>query len=428
MGKSIRTIGRFRLGTSLLWGLGAGVALSSAGCGEPPPALRVDGVRFADEALVGIPAERQLRLAELTALGIAVAREDLSELGAPLLERRFEDLVLERFRAALALEAEGVGEDALRAHYETNPRLELVVRHVVALAESTAPEEELEEARARARTALERIEGEEPFDEVAADLSEEPGAAERGGLLRPGREGSWVPEFWDAARALEPGEVSDVVRTPYGFHVLRLEERRIVAFEEVRSEVALEAARLLGGIQEAWEAWTEEVGARIEVDGEALAAWRSCPTPDDRILARGPEGPLRAGAMDRAAATRSPREVEALRTDPTAAEAAVVGELVRAAALKRARRREIDPPPGSEDRLGREWEAQALGWAPGLPVGRVGERALAALSSTGQNARIAREEVAVRGPLLRIAYPIEGVELPGSNPEGPGCDPVPAGA
>src|SRR5690606_1075757 len=102
------------------------------------------------------------------------------------------------------------------------------------------------EARRKAERALERIRAGEPFPEVAAEVSEEPGAEGRQGLLQPGREGSWVSEFWNAARALDPGEVSPVTETQYGFHVLRLEERREIPFEEARNDVTLEVAEMIG--------------------------------------------------------------------------------------------------------------------------------------------------------------------------------------
>ncbi|HEX9710833.1 MAG TPA: peptidyl-prolyl cis-trans isomerase, partial [Candidatus Thermoplasmatota archaeon] len=76
-------------------------------------------------------------------------------------------------------------------------------------------------------------------------LAEEPGGEARAGLLPPGREGAWVPEFWAAALALEPGELSPVAETQYGYHVLRLEGRTIVPFPEARSVVARRVARTL---------------------------------------------------------------------------------------------------------------------------------------------------------------------------------------
>jgi len=397
------------------------IALAAFGtaCGGSDAALRVDGVAWTEEELLGLDTRRRARLAALTALGIAVARDELGALGAPLVDRREDELVLERFRAVLALERAEVEEEVLRAHYETNPRHELVVRHVVALAEPSAPEEVRDSARAKAERALERIRSGEPFPRVAADLSEEPGAAERGGRLRPGRRGSWVPEFWRAASALEEGEVSGVVRTQYGFHVLRLEERRTVPFEEVRDEVALEAAGMIGGTEEAWSAWADSVGAEVAVDTAALGGWLRGSLADSVSLARGPGVRYTGGAFRVFLATRTEERWRELRSGPVAEAArAVAREAVRVGAVEGARDRGIAPPPGAEETLTREWETRATGWAAslgfqaGLPLEEVKVRAREALGTTRQNARIARDEAAERGPLLRAAYPVEGLEPP----------------
>lgn len=399
-------------------------ALASVACGGTDAALRVDGIGFAEEELLGFDAPRRADLASLTALGIAVARDEIRALGEPLLERRRQELVLERFRATLALERADVGEETLRAHYETNPRHELVVRHVVALAEPTATESRGDSARTKAKRALERIRSGEPFARVAAELSEEPGAAERGGRLQPGREGSWVPAFWEAASALEEGEVSGVVRTRYGFHVLRLEERRSVPFEEVRDEVALEAAAMIGGAEEAWSAWSDSVRAGLSVDTAAVRRSLEGAATDTAVLATGAGVRYTAGDFRGFLATLPADRWRELRAGP-AGEAldAAAREAVRSAAVARARSAGIEAPPGSADTLAREWESRVLGWAAslglrrGIPLEEVKSRALEALSSTRQNARIARNEVAGRGPLLRAAYPVEGLPSPPRAPE-----------
>ena len=110
------------------------------------------------------------------------------------------------------------------------------------LSERWRPQAERQQARSRAEQALERARAGESFPELAGAVSEEPGAEARGGLLEPGREGSWVDEFWDAASALEVGAVSPVVETGYGFHVLRLDAREPVPFAEARSRVVAELA------------------------------------------------------------------------------------------------------------------------------------------------------------------------------------------
>lgn len=69
------------------------------------------------------------------------------------------------------------------------------------------------------------ISGEATFEELAAKHSDD-GSAQQGGDLGWAQRGNYVPEFEAAAYTLEQGEISDIVETEFGFHVLKLNERR----------------------------------------------------------------------------------------------------------------------------------------------------------------------------------------------------------
>ncbi|MFH1571552.1 MAG: peptidylprolyl isomerase [Gemmatimonadota bacterium] len=71
-----------------------------------------------------------------------------------------------------------------------------------------------------------RLAAGEDFTEVARRYSEDPGSAAAGGNLGCFQEGFLVPEFETAALALRPGEVSQPVLTPFGYHLILLHERR----------------------------------------------------------------------------------------------------------------------------------------------------------------------------------------------------------
>ena len=95
-------------------------------------------------------------------------------------------------------------------------------------------------ARAKANDLLKRLRAGESFADMAKQYSDDPGSAAQGGDLGFFGRGVMVPSFEEAAFAMKQGEISDPVRTPYGFHIIKLTDihaGKVKPFEEVRSDL-----------------------------------------------------------------------------------------------------------------------------------------------------------------------------------------------
>lgn len=150
---------------------------------------------------------------------------------------------IELSRAMLAAEID-TSEDALRRYYEEQQERfatseERRVRHIL----MTVGEGGAEEAQARATAALEQVRSGEDFAALAAELSDDAGTSGQGGDLGWIARGTLAGPFEDALFAMQVGDISDVVQTDFGYHVLRLDEVRagdLQSFEEVEDELRAE--------------------------------------------------------------------------------------------------------------------------------------------------------------------------------------------
>lgn len=85
-------------------------------------------------------------------------------------------------------------------------------------------EEKKKEKRQLADKLLERAKKGEDFAKLAKENSDDPGSRDKGGEYTFGR-GQMMPEFEKTAFALEPGKISDIVTTSYGYHIIKLSEK-----------------------------------------------------------------------------------------------------------------------------------------------------------------------------------------------------------
>jgi len=114
------------------------------------------------------------------------------------------------------------------------------VRHILLKTTGKDPAEDAK-VKAKAEDIEKQLKAGANFADMAKKYSEDPGAAQTGGEYKGVTRGQMVPEFEQAAFSLKPGQISDPVKTTYGYHVLEVEkhdEARLKPFEEAKDEIA----------------------------------------------------------------------------------------------------------------------------------------------------------------------------------------------
>ena len=120
-----------------------------------------------------------------------------------------------------------------------------------------------DEALKKSQELLERARKGEDFAKLATENSDDQGSKDKGGEYDFFGHGKMVPEFEQAAFALQPGQISEPVETQFGYHIIKLEERRAAAAPTADDKVRQQIVEKLK--QEKIEARIEEITASSDV-------------------------------------------------------------------------------------------------------------------------------------------------------------------
>jgi peptidyl-prolyl cis-trans isomerase D len=122
---------------------------------------------------------------------------------------------------------------------------EVKVRHILVSTPPAGPDgkvdpKAVETARTKAEDILKKIKGGANFADIAKKSSDDPGSAKEGGELGWIGRGRTVPEFEKAAFSLAPGQISDLVQSTFGFHIIQVEEKHtphVKSLDEVKADI-----------------------------------------------------------------------------------------------------------------------------------------------------------------------------------------------
>ncbi len=220
--------------------------------------LVVDGVTVSDDEIVGRYRQdrEQVNLAYVRIPAadlldtVTVSDEEVAKWVAdnpdryrtpPRVRVRYAAYTPQEF-AALAAPS----DEAIAAYYDEHrtDRFDapesVHARHILIKLEPGADEKARAAARKKAEDALARAKKGEDFATLAEKLSDDPGSAKSGGDLGTFSRGKMVPAFETAAFDLAPGQLSEIVESPFGFHVIKVEAKTPGGpkpLDEVRGEI-----------------------------------------------------------------------------------------------------------------------------------------------------------------------------------------------
>ena len=146
------------------------------------------------------------------------------------------DLLIQRYLEKHMANQGAVSEEEIQAVYQVDKTAS--VRHILLLTQEKTDAEKLE-IHKKMEEIVTRAKNGEDFTALAKEYSEDPGSKDRGGLYEDFGRGAMVKPFEEAAFTVPVGEISDIVETNYGYHILQIVNRKPETrpLEEVRAEL-----------------------------------------------------------------------------------------------------------------------------------------------------------------------------------------------
>lgn len=171
--------------------------------------------------------EKFLEMLQNSGANIEAIKKDIREY--MIFDRYLEETLGNRIQ---------VSDEEIQKAYDDYASKEIAtVRHILLMTQGKNPAEK-QEIRKKMEDILARARNGEDFAELAKEYTEDPGSKQNGGLYENFPKGQMVKPFEDAAFTVPVGEISDIVETRYGYHILKIVARNnYKSLEEYRPEL-----------------------------------------------------------------------------------------------------------------------------------------------------------------------------------------------
>jgi peptidyl-prolyl cis-trans isomerase SurA len=234
------------------------------------------GIKVTDEEvrLAIEDVKKQNNMASQDVLVKALASQGLSfEQYRSQLQEQIEKLKLVSMEVRAKIQ---VGETEMREYYEANrvkysEEETFRARHIFFRTNEKAPAEDIKRSMNTALMVLAEAKSGKDFAELAKSYSEDPAARKDGGALGTFKKGDMMPELETAILAMKTGDVSELVYTTAGFHIVKLEERisgKMKPFETVKPEI--EEVLYRKKSEERFSQWAKELRSKASIEMKDL--------------------------------------------------------------------------------------------------------------------------------------------------------------
>ena len=189
---------------------------------------------------------------------------------------------------------DAVADSDVEDFYKKNPDQfkqpeQVRASHILVKVEQDAKPEVVAEKEKAAKAIAARVKKGEAFDKLAKELSEDPSAKENSGDLNFFGKGQMVPEFSDAAFKMKKDEISEPVRSQFGFHVIKVTDRKeaeVVTLEAAKPKLLpyLKQQKRQGEIEKVVKGLREKADVKInlpEAPKPPALPEPSAPVPDE---------------------------------------------------------------------------------------------------------------------------------------------------